>query len=89
MIAWVVKAMRAAMNETLDLQYTGFIVSHIAIFLVAYVFVDDVERGLAGDQRVAQLPVRAGGVDVEREALRRPASIRRRGSSRGSASPGA
>jgi len=44
-IAWVVKTMRAAMNETLDLQYTAFIASHIAIFLVAYVFVDDVNTG--------------------------------------------
>jgi hypothetical protein len=44
-IAWVVKATRAAMNETLDLQYTGFIASHIGIFLVAYVFVDDVNAG--------------------------------------------
>ena len=44
-IAWVFKATRAALNETLDLQYTGFIVSHIAIFLVAYVFVSDVNAG--------------------------------------------
>jgi hypothetical protein len=44
-IAWVVKAMRAASAETLDLHYTGFIVSHLAIFLVAYVFVSDVNFG--------------------------------------------
>ena len=44
-IAWTVKITRAAMNETLDLQYTGFIVSHIAIFLVAYVFVNDLNTG--------------------------------------------
>ena len=35
----------AAANETMDPQYTGFIASHIAIFLVAYVFVDDVNAG--------------------------------------------
>jgi hypothetical protein len=44
-IAWVFRTMRAAMNETLDLQYTAFVASHIAIFLVAYVFVDDVNTG--------------------------------------------
>ena len=44
-IVWVFKIMRAAMNETLDLQYTAFIASHIAIFLVAYVLVDDVNTG--------------------------------------------
>ena len=44
-IAWLVKTARAAMADTLDLEYTGFIVSHIGIFLVAYVFVDDVNTG--------------------------------------------
>lgn len=44
-IAWIVRITRAAMAETLNLEYTGFIASHIAIFLVAYVFVDDVNTG--------------------------------------------
>ena len=70
-IAWAVKATRAAMNDTLDLQYTGFIaVAHrdLPRGLRAR---GRCQLGLAGDQRVAQLPVRAGGVDVERQALRR------------------
>jgi len=44
-VAWLVKTILAAANETMDPQYTGFIASHIAIFLVAYVFVADVNSG--------------------------------------------
>jgi hypothetical protein len=44
-MAWLVKIMRAAIAETLDLEYTAFIVSHVGIFLVAYVFVEDVNTG--------------------------------------------
>jgi hypothetical protein len=44
-LTWAVKSMRAAMNETLDLPYTAFIVSHIGIFLVAYTLVGDVNAG--------------------------------------------
>ena len=44
-VAWLVKTILAAANETMDPQYTGFIGSHIAIFLVAYVFVADVNSG--------------------------------------------
>src|SRR5262245_10743 len=44
-IAWIAKVMRAALSETLDVQYTVFTVSHIAIFLVGYVLVDDVNTG--------------------------------------------
>jgi hypothetical protein len=44
-IGWVVKTTRAAMAETLDLEYAGFVASHIGIFLVAYIFVDDVNTG--------------------------------------------
>jgi hypothetical protein len=44
-IAWMAKTLRAAIAETLDLQYTGFIASHIAIFLVAYVAMADVNAG--------------------------------------------
>ena len=88
-IAWLAKTMRAALAETLDLQYTGFIASHIAIFLVAYVGDGGCQRRLAGDQRLAQLPVRAGRVDVERESATPAGSIRPRGSSRASVSLGA
>jgi hypothetical protein len=44
-IGWVVKSTRAAMAETLDLEYAAFVASHIGIFLVAYIFVDDVNAG--------------------------------------------
>jgi hypothetical protein len=44
-IAWIARTMRAALAETLDLQYAAFTVSHIVIFLVAYIFVDDVNTG--------------------------------------------
>jgi hypothetical protein len=44
-VAWVARAARAAMAYSLDIEYTGFIVSHIGIFLMAYVFIDDVNTG--------------------------------------------
>ena len=44
-IAWIARTMRAAIAETLDFQYAAFTVSHISIFLVAYIFVDDVNTG--------------------------------------------
>ena len=44
-IAWLVKTMRAAIADTLNLEYTGFVASHITIFLVAYIFVNDVNTG--------------------------------------------
>lgn len=44
-IAWMAKVMRAAAAGTLDLQYAGFIASHIGIFLVAYVAMADVNAG--------------------------------------------
>jgi hypothetical protein len=44
-VAWVVKTVRAAMADTLDLTYTGYVVSHVAVFMVAYVAVDDVNVG--------------------------------------------
>ena len=68
-IAWMAKSMRAVLADTLDLQYTGFVASHIVIFLVAVRRDRGCQHRLAGDQRLAQLPVRAGRVDVEREAL--------------------
>jgi hypothetical protein len=68
-IAWMAKSMRAVLADTLDLQYTGF------RRLAHRHFPRSVRRDrgcqcrLAGDQRLAQLPVRAGRVDVECEAL--------------------
>jgi hypothetical protein len=44
-LAWIVRILRAALNDTLDLQYTGFVASHIVIFLVAYVGMEDVNTG--------------------------------------------
>jgi hypothetical protein len=44
-IGWIAKTTRAAMAETLDLEYAAFVASHIAIFLVAYIFVNDVNAG--------------------------------------------
>jgi len=44
-VGWVVKAVRAAAADALDLTYAGFIVSHVTIFLTAYVVVDDVNVG--------------------------------------------
>jgi hypothetical protein len=44
-LAWLGKTVRAAIAETLDLQYTGFIASHIVIFLVAYIAMADVNAG--------------------------------------------
>jgi hypothetical protein len=43
--AWVVKTAHAAVTDTLDLAYTAFIASHVAIFLVAYILIDDVNVG--------------------------------------------
>jgi hypothetical protein len=44
-VAWVVKTARAVTADTLDLTYAGYIVSHVAMFLVAYVVVDDANVG--------------------------------------------
>ena len=44
-LAWIVRILRAAFHDTLDLQYTGFVASHIVIFLVAYVGMEDVNTG--------------------------------------------
>src|SRR5262245_51398762 len=44
-IAWIARTMRAALAENFDLQYSAFTVSHIVIFLVGYILVDDVNTG--------------------------------------------
>jgi hypothetical protein len=44
-IAWIVRTTRAAMDGTLNLEYAAFVASHVAIFLVAYVFTVDANVG--------------------------------------------
>ena len=44
-IAWMARSARAALNDTLDVRYTAFVASHILIFLVAYVFMANVNNG--------------------------------------------
>lgn len=42
---WIARTARAAMSDTIDIAYTGFVVSHAAIFLMAYVVIPDVNTG--------------------------------------------
>jgi hypothetical protein len=44
-IVWIARIMRAALAGTLDVQYTAFVASHIFIFLVAYILMNDVNAG--------------------------------------------
>jgi len=44
-IAWMFRSARAALADTLDVRYTAFVASHILIFLVAYVFMTNVNNG--------------------------------------------
>ena len=44
-IAWMARTARAALNDTLDARYTAFVASHFLIFLVAYVFMANVNNG--------------------------------------------
>jgi hypothetical protein len=44
-VAWVLRTAQAAVRGNTNLAYTGFILSHIAIFLTAYIIVDDVNVG--------------------------------------------
>ena len=44
-IVWITRTVRAALTDTLDLQYAGFVASHIVIFLVAYIAMEDVNAG--------------------------------------------
>lgn len=44
-MGWAVKTARAAMAGTLEIEYTAFVASHLAIFLVAYIVVADVNAG--------------------------------------------
>ena len=42
---WFARAVRAALNESVDIVYTCFILSHVAIFMLAYVVITDVNTG--------------------------------------------
>jgi len=42
---WFARAVRAVLNESVDIAYTCFILSHIAIFMLAYVVITDVNTG--------------------------------------------
>src|SRR5262245_2292456 len=44
-LVWVGRTVRAALTEGADLAYTLFIASHIAIFMMAYVVIPDVNAG--------------------------------------------
>jgi len=42
---WFARTVRAAFTDTLDFAYSGFILSHIVVFLMAYIVIDDVNAG--------------------------------------------
>src|SRR5262245_26719701 len=42
---WIGRIVRQVMNDTLDFAYTLFVVSHVAVFLAAYVVITDVNTG--------------------------------------------
>lgn len=44
-LAWVLRTGYAALRGTIEPAYTGYILSHISVFLMAYVVVDDVNLG--------------------------------------------
>jgi hypothetical protein len=44
-VMWAVRSAVAFTRGTLDPLYTGFVLSHIAIFLVAYIAIEDVNTG--------------------------------------------
>jgi len=44
-VAWVARSAVALVRGTLDTLYAGFVLSHVAMFLVAYVAIDDVNVG--------------------------------------------
>src|SRR4029450_11273378 len=45
---WFARTVRAAFTDTLDFAYSGFILSHIVVFLMAYIVIDDVNAGWLG-----------------------------------------
>ena len=46
--AWLMRSARAAMCGSLDVTYTAFIASHVGIFVLGYVLIDDVNVGWLG-----------------------------------------
>ncbi|HEY7191906.1 MAG TPA: hypothetical protein VH436_35405 [Vicinamibacterales bacterium] len=42
---WFLRTVRATLNDTVDVPYTCFILSHVAIFMLAYVVIADVNTG--------------------------------------------
>jgi hypothetical protein len=44
-VFWFARIVRAALTDTLDFAYSGFIVSHIVVFMMAYVVIDDANAG--------------------------------------------
>ncbi len=42
---WTLRSALAFTRGTLDALYTGFVLSHIAIFLVAYIAIEDANAG--------------------------------------------
>jgi hypothetical protein len=42
---WVIRSAASFARGTLNVQYTGFVLSHVAIFLIAYILIDDVNVG--------------------------------------------
>jgi hypothetical protein len=42
---WIARTMRAALNDGIDVAYTAFIASHVAIFMLAYVVISDANSG--------------------------------------------
>ena len=42
---WLARTIRAAFTDTIDFAYAGFIISHVVVFLMAYVVIDDVNAG--------------------------------------------
>jgi len=44
-IVWIARTVRAAVTDTVDLAYTFFVVSHMAVFVMAYIVIPDVNAG--------------------------------------------
>jgi hypothetical protein len=42
---WIARTIRATTSDTVDIAYTGFILSHITVFVMAYVVIPDVNAG--------------------------------------------
>ena len=85
-LVWLVRSSISFVRGTLDTLYAGFVLSHVAIFLVAYIGIEDAGTGWLAIDVWHNLPARAGRLDDESEESTRAASIRLRSSYRESAS---